>query len=82
VLFSDHKPVRCGLELRVKTVRDADRRKYLDQAMKEADKYVNEALPQVSLTTNDVSLSLTQTRTQIDSAVELRRSKVSGTDCA
>lgn len=35
-------------------MREGDRRKYLDQAMKEADKHANEALPQVSLTANDV----------------------------
>jgi len=54
IYFSHHKPVRAGLHVRVRRVDENKRRHYLDLAMKEADRRMNEALPQLDLSNNDV----------------------------
>lgn len=58
VMFSDHKPVRSIFHLKIRTIDRAKRDACFEEAIREADRRANEALPQIELSQNEVSLAV------------------------
>ncbi|VDN17055.1 unnamed protein product [Gongylonema pulchrum] len=54
VMFSDHKPVRAIFQVKIRTIDQAKRDACYEEAVREADRRANEALPQVELSQNDI----------------------------
>ncbi|KAK6106099.1 Endonuclease/Exonuclease/phosphatase family protein [Brugia pahangi] len=54
VVFSDHKPVRSVFYVEVRHVDEAKRNACLEEAVREADRRANEALPQIELSQSEV----------------------------
>ncbi|CAG9534899.1 unnamed protein product [Cercopithifilaria johnstoni] len=54
VVFSDHKPVRSIFHVGIRSVDEAKRDACLEEAIREADRRANEALPQIELSQNEV----------------------------
>ncbi|VDK68497.1 unnamed protein product [Litomosoides sigmodontis] len=54
VVFSDHKPVRSIFHVEIRSVNEAKRDACLEEAIREADRRANEALPQIELSESEV----------------------------
>uniref|UniRef100_A0A915PME1 Inositol polyphosphate-related phosphatase domain-containing protein n=1 Tax=Setaria digitata TaxID=48799 RepID=A0A915PME1_9BILA len=54
VAFSDHKPVRSVFLVEIRSVDEAKRLACLEEAVREADRRANEALPQIELSQSEV----------------------------
>ncbi|VDM95767.1 unnamed protein product [Thelazia callipaeda] len=55
VVFSDHKPVRSGFHVKVRNIDQMKRIACFEEAIREADRRANEALPQIELSQNEVN---------------------------
>lgn len=55
VVFSDHKPVRSIFHVEIRSVDEAKRDACLEEAIREADRRANEALPQIELSESEVN---------------------------
>ncbi|KAL3998191.1 Endonuclease/Exonuclease/phosphatase family protein [Acanthocheilonema viteae] len=54
VVFSDHKPVRSIFHVKIRSIDEAKRDACLEEAIREADRRANEALPQIELSQSEV----------------------------
>ncbi|EFO28046.2 endonuclease/Exonuclease/phosphatase [Loa loa] len=54
VVFSDHKPVRSIFHVEIRNIDEAKRDACLEEAIREADRRANEALPQIELSQSEV----------------------------
>lgn len=56
MLLSDHKPVRSLFHVNVRSIDPAKYAICYEEAVREADRRANEALPQIALSQNEVSI--------------------------
>ncbi|VDK82094.1 unnamed protein product [Onchocerca ochengi] len=54
VMISDHKPVRSIFHVEIRSIDEVKRDTCLEEAIREADRRANEALPQIELSQNEV----------------------------
>ncbi|MCP9260302.1 Endonuclease/Exonuclease/phosphatase [Dirofilaria immitis] len=54
VMFSDHKPVRSIFHVEIRSIDEVKRDACLEEAVREADRRANEALPQIELSQNEI----------------------------